>query len=86
MKSNKNVGKRAIWEDFLKGKGNFGEKWKERGTGAAGGKIERGTNVFVARTNVTKVTEKAEDMLHIYSGYCIDGGAWESPLFKLRKL
>ncbi len=40
------------------------------------------TDVLVKRTNVTKVTEKTENLLHIYSEYWMQGVRWEMPLFK----
>ncbi len=40
------------------------------------------TDVLVKRTNVTKVTENTENLLHIYSEYWMQGVRWEMPLFK----
>ena len=65
---------------FSKEKGGDREKnERDEGLGQRCGNMNEKTDVLARRTNMTKVMEKAENPLHIYSEYWMQGCGGRCP-------
>lgn len=71
---------------FSKEKGDREKNERDEGLGQRCGNMNEKTDVLARRTNMTKVMEKAENPLHIYSEYWMQGCGERCPYLNRKTL